>query len=128
MPGEPQGMSEIVQAAKRLSRETGFPIRNFGQLLKALGGEQGEFELLGKKHKVSEIRALVPQEYFPIESEEDLAAKIANLEATRPDSPLLKTQLANEEPASPDRKPPKEQDHKRPPKGNEGPSIAVGVE
>jgi hypothetical protein len=127
MPGEPKAIGQIRQAAKQLSAKAQFPIRNIADLLKAVGGEDAEFELLGKKHKVREVHRLVPQDYFPIESEEDLTEKLANLDAMRADSPLRQTEMAKEEPRSPDRTPPPRSEQGRPSKRSDGPSMGKGV-
>jgi hypothetical protein len=121
---EPQGIGEVRQAARRISGNTRYPIRNIPQLIEAAGGEDSEFELLGKRHKVRDVRQLVPQDYFPIESEEELTDRLANLDVLRSDSPLRRTQLENEEPRG-DRTPPSVQD--RPPGRSDGPSTGKGV-
>lgn len=127
MPSEPQGLGQLRQAAKRVSGKTKYPIRNFEQLAEALGGEDATVDLLGRKHTVREGRQLVPRDYFPIESEEDLTAKIANLDLMRADSPLRQSEMGTEEPPSADRSPPTEQEHGRPARRNDGPSVAKGV-
>ena len=123
---DPQGIGQVQQAARRVSGNTRYPIRNFGQVVNALGGEDADFELLGQRYKVRDVRRYVPQDYFPVESEEDLTGKLANIDVMRPDSPLGQTQLANEEPSD-DRTPPEEPRHDRPSRRRDGPSIGKGV-
>lgn len=88
---EPQGLREIVDAARKVSGATQYPIENFGQLAKALGGEHGSVTLLGETYKISELRNIVPPEYFPIESEEDLVMKVASGYYSRPGAPKPQT-------------------------------------
>jgi hypothetical protein len=81
MPNQPRHMDEILDAAKRVSDRTRYPIRNLKQLVDAVGGEEASFDFGGQGYKLGPLQRLVPNEYFPIESHEDLVAKIADLRA-----------------------------------------------
>jgi hypothetical protein len=74
----PRELREIMDVASDFSTRADYPIKNFGELRQALGGERGSVSLLGETYKVSELRDIVPQEYFPIESEEDLVFKVSS--------------------------------------------------
>jgi hypothetical protein len=77
----PKEYSEIQKAAKRASRKTKYPIHNFKQLADALGGDEAEVTYEGKSHKVKEAKKVLPDDFFPVESEEDLLAKASYIRA-----------------------------------------------
>ena len=80
MPRARERVDEIIQVATRVADKAKFPIRDFKHISEALGGEEAEIEYEGKAHKVGQVRRLIPPEYFPIDSREDLIAKIADLQ------------------------------------------------
>lgn len=80
----PQSLREIISVVHDVSAKAQYPIGNFGQLAQALGGDKGSVTLLGETYKVSELRNIVPPEYFPIESEEDLVMKVTSGYVSRP--------------------------------------------
>src|SRR5215204_6995983 len=76
----PQALEELVELVRRVSNNTEYPIRNFGQIARALGGEDAEITYRGRGHRVSEARQFISQEFFPINSEEELVAKAHGVE------------------------------------------------
>ena len=72
-------VDEIVQTAKAIEPRLRYPIHNFKELADALGGEDAEVDFAGQKRKVGQVRRLLPPEYFPIDSTEDLIAKAVEL-------------------------------------------------
>jgi hypothetical protein len=71
----PKEYQEIERAAKRVSEKAKYPIRNFKQLADAFGGEDATIEFEGQGRKLGQVKKLIPDEFFPVESEEDLIAK-----------------------------------------------------
>jgi hypothetical protein len=69
---------EIMSAARDFSAKTEYPIKDFDQFEKALGGDTAAVTLLGETYKASELRDIIPPECFPVESEEDLVMKVAS--------------------------------------------------
>jgi hypothetical protein len=84
----PTVVEDVVRVADQVSKRVSYPIRNFKQLADALGGEQAEIEYEGRLRKVGQVKRMIPGEFFPIESREDLIAKVAHLQSImRPDWP-----------------------------------------
>jgi hypothetical protein len=79
MPRNKFKFDEIMDTAKNVSKKIQYPINSFDDVARALGGDNADIPFEGKGHKIGQIRRLIPAEYFPIESEEDLVAKIAQL-------------------------------------------------
>jgi hypothetical protein len=92
----PRGFAEIMKVARDFSGTTEYPVKNFGQFQRALGGDRGSVTLLGETYRVSELRDIIPQEYFPIESEEDLVMKVTSGYATLPDA-LMEPEVMGDE-------------------------------
>lgn len=72
-------VDEVVKTARAIEGRLKYPIRNFKELADALGGEDAEVEHEGRKRKIGQLRRLVPPEYFPVDSTEDLIAKAVEL-------------------------------------------------
>jgi len=85
MPGKFK-LDDIVHAAKDISKKAQYPLNSFDDLAKALGGEHAKVKYEGKDRKVAEARQ-IPAEFYPIESEEDLIAKLAHLRSLSGDKP-----------------------------------------
>jgi hypothetical protein len=49
--------------------------------MKALGGEDSRIEFDGPRGSVRELKAVIPDDFFPVESEEDLLEKSERLRA-----------------------------------------------
>jgi len=81
---EPRGLGEIVSAAKDFSGKARYPVPGFQRLGAAPGGENAPVTAVGERPKVGDLRDVVPAEYFPIESEDDLVMKVASAFASDP--------------------------------------------
>jgi hypothetical protein len=66
---------------RHVSQNTEYPIANFGQLMKALGGKDAAIQFEGWKGTAGHLKEFVPDHYFPVVSEEDLAQKAEDLRA-----------------------------------------------
>jgi hypothetical protein len=76
----PQQYTEVEQLASRVAEKAQFPLRNFGDLASALGGEDADVNYKGKGQKLGQVRKMIPEGFFPVESREDLIVKIAYLQ------------------------------------------------
>jgi hypothetical protein len=72
---ERQRHHAIHRYAKEISKKTRYPIKNFGQLLKALGGAEAPIEFEQWRAPAGRLKQFIPEHYFPVVSEEDLARK-----------------------------------------------------
>lgn len=72
---------QIAKYAREISSKTKYPIRNFAQLVKALGGEDSAIEFEGPRGKAKELKKAIPDDFFPVESEDDLLKKSEALRA-----------------------------------------------
>lgn len=79
MPTQKLEPEDVLEIAKRVSGRVTYPINDYKQLSEALGGDDAEIEVKGKRYKPGQVRKLFPGDYFPIESEEDLVAKVGDL-------------------------------------------------
>lgn len=78
MSGKKFKLKDIEHLAKQVSKKASFPINNFDELAKGLGGKNASFTYEGKGRKVTEAQQ-IPAELYPIESENDFVAKMASL-------------------------------------------------
>ena len=85
MPGKFK-LDDIVRVANDISKKAQYPLNSFDDLAKALGGEKANVKYEGKDRKVAEARQ-IPDEFFPIDNEEDLIAKLAHLRSLSGDKP-----------------------------------------
>lgn len=119
---------EFLRQVEKISKKLTYPIADKAALLKAVGGDKAAVEWRGQKHRAGQAVEVVPDYFFPIESDDDFATKAANLELLRPGSDLA-PDMADEEPASPARKRP-EAAVGKPPKQIKrqqgGPALVVG--
>jgi hypothetical protein len=76
----PKQYAEVEQLAARVAGKAQFPLKNFGDIASALGGDDAEVEYRGKRQKIGQVRNMVPEGFFPVESQEDLIVKIAYLQ------------------------------------------------
>jgi hypothetical protein len=77
----PRVHPQITKYAHEISPRTKYPIRNFAQLMKAFGGEDAVIELEGPRGHAKELRRAIPDEFFPVESEQDLREQSEALRA-----------------------------------------------
>lgn len=73
-------IDEISRIARKASQHGHFPLRGVDDLMEALGGRDASIEYEGKSRKASDA-SRIPNEVFPIETEEDLVATLASLRA-----------------------------------------------
>jgi hypothetical protein len=105
---ERANLQEFLQKAKRVSDQLNYPIVDTEQLAEALGGHEAKVAWGGRRHKVSQAVKVVPDYYFPIESEEDLLVKAVNLELFRPGTRIAPLKMARErKEKSADKRPPR---------------------
>jgi len=76
----PQQYAELEKMADRVAEKARFPLNDFGGLASALGGEHVEIEYEGKSQNLGQVRRMIPDGFFPVESREDLLAKISYLQ------------------------------------------------
>lgn len=68
---------DVIRAVKHAVARVTYPVESFEELSEALGG----LTIAGGSFTLSEAQSLLPPYYFPIGSEEDLIAKVADLRA-----------------------------------------------
>jgi hypothetical protein len=76
LPHYPE-VAEVIRAVKHAVTRVTYPIQSFEELAEALGG----VTIAGGSFSLAEAQRLLPPYYFPIGSEEDLIAKVADLRA-----------------------------------------------
>jgi hypothetical protein len=74
-------VEEVIRAVRQVSAGAKYPIQSFDELAQALGGDQGTVTFRGQQMRVGDIRRLIPAYYFPIGSEQDLIAKVSDLQS-----------------------------------------------
>ena len=129
MKAEQPELSAFIDKVRSVSERLTYPIEDSRQLIESLGGEQATIEWEGVTHQAGQAVKVVPDDYFPIESEEDLLVKAVNLELLRPDSPLASVEMASEEKLPAAGEPPSRtvEDYRSPASDREGgPSVVVG--
>jgi hypothetical protein len=78
LPTHPD-LHDTISIVKQVNAKAKYPIASFDDLAHALGGEDGTFTFRGRTMSMAEARGIIPAYYFPIGSEADLTAKIADL-------------------------------------------------
>lgn len=73
-------LKEVTKWADTVSKKTKYPVNDVKALLDAVGKDDTEVEYAGRKMRLGEIKRHLPKEFFPVESREDLIAKIGYLE------------------------------------------------
>jgi hypothetical protein len=79
-------LREIERVAKQVSRRGNYPIRSYDELADALGGKNAEIDYEGRRRRVAEAEQ-IPDEIYPINSEDDFVNKMASLRGARGDEP-----------------------------------------
>jgi hypothetical protein len=82
-------LQDTISIVKMVNAKAKYPITSFDELEKALGGEQGSITFRGRSVTMAEARSIIPAYYFPIASEADLTAKMADMGKALP--PLTAT-------------------------------------
>lgn len=71
--------SDVDGVVQHISSNIKYPIHNFTDLARALGGDQGSVTFHGKSLAVKELETRIPGYYFPIRSNRDLSVKIEDM-------------------------------------------------
>lgn len=82
-------VDEVFRVLRLVLSGANFPIKSAVDVEQALGGEDEQFTFHGRLFPVRLVREMVPAYYFPIASEDDLVAKVADLRARQPIQPEL---------------------------------------
>jgi hypothetical protein len=106
----PERHQEATNWADKVSKRARFPVDTVKDLLGALGDDNTEVDYSGRKMSLGQIKKMLPNDMFPVESREDLIAKIGYLEtrAERQEAPSVGEQMkeppsdAGEPPAFPE--------------------------
>jgi hypothetical protein len=86
MAGRTFRLEHVKQVVDQVSRKAQYPLADAAALETALGGADGHVALGAEQHKASEVHE-IPADFFPIESAEDLFAKLAFLRSANGDQP-----------------------------------------
>jgi Family of unknown function (DUF6065) len=70
---------QVDMYVRKISTKTKYPIKNFGQLIQALGGDDAPIEFEHWREPAGRLKAFIPEHYFPVVSEEDLVNKAETL-------------------------------------------------
>ncbi len=81
MPRLPEGFEDIQRYADRVSDSAQYPLRDARDIIRALGDENTEYEHRGQRIKLGQLKQMLPESFFPVESREDLLAKLGHLES-----------------------------------------------
>jgi hypothetical protein len=72
---------EVIKIVQLISPKVTYPIQNFEEIANALGSEEVTMSLGDQSFNLVDIGQFLPNYYFPIGSEDDLIAKIADIRA-----------------------------------------------
>ena len=72
-------VDEVIRALKTISSKGKYPIQSFDDLAASLGGPKDSVTFRGQSLTVEQLRSLIPSYYFPINSQQDLIAKIGDV-------------------------------------------------
>ena len=79
-------LQDIERVAKDVSKKANYPLGSQQDLVNALGGKEAKFKYEGKDRKAAEAEQ-IPNDMFPIQSEEDFVGKMASLRQRSGDEP-----------------------------------------
>ena len=79
-------LQDTISVVKQVNTKAKYPITSFEELAAALGGDGATVTFRGRTLTMAEARTLIPAYYFPIASESDLTAKMADLSKALPPS------------------------------------------
>jgi len=77
-------LQDTISIVKQVNVKAKYPIASFDDLANALGGENASITFRGRTITMAEARSIIPAYYFPIASEADLTAKMADLAKSLP--------------------------------------------
>ncbi|HEX6290597.1 MAG TPA: DUF6065 family protein [Herpetosiphonaceae bacterium] len=72
---------DLISTLKMLSKQTVYPIQTPDDFVAALGGPDATISFHGRSFSLAALRSAIPAYYFPIDSEDDLIAKLADVQA-----------------------------------------------
>lgn len=119
----------FVDRVRKLASKLDYPINDRDALVKSFGGSDAKVEWAGQKHHVRQAVQIIPDYYFPVDSEEDLIVKAVNLEMLRQGTDLPPENVGPEQDPEPGRKPPRAEVGRPPAKPSHkegGPALVVG--
>jgi len=79
VPKVPKQLAELELVAARVSDKVKYPIKDYSQLARALGGDNATVDFEGKGRKLGQVKKMIPKGFFPVESREDLIARISHV-------------------------------------------------
>jgi hypothetical protein len=77
-------LQDTISIIKQVNAKAKYPIASFDDLAQAFGGDSGTITFRGRTLSMAEARGIIPAYYFPIASEADLTAKMADLGKSLP--------------------------------------------
>ncbi|TCK75050.1 hypothetical protein [Acidipila rosea] len=77
-------LQDTIAVVKQVNAKGKYPIDNFDELAKTMGGEHASITFRGRTLTMADARNVIPAYYFPIHSEADLLAKMADLSKSMP--------------------------------------------
>lgn len=72
-------LQDTLAVVKQVNAKGKYPIENFDALAQAMGGDKASITFRGRTLTMADARNVIPAYYFPIQSESDLLAKMADL-------------------------------------------------
>lgn len=72
-------VADVIRILQVVSAKTTYPIQSFDHLIEACGGDDATITVQGREVRLAELQPAIPAYYFPIGSEDDLIAKIADV-------------------------------------------------
>jgi hypothetical protein len=72
-------VTEVIKIVQLISPKVSYPIQSFDEIVNALGSEEITISLGDQSFNLMDIGQFLPGYYFPIGSEDDLIAKIADI-------------------------------------------------
>ncbi|MEO7143307.1 MAG: hypothetical protein ABI165_07355 [Bryobacteraceae bacterium] len=77
-------LQDTISVVRQVGVKAKYPIASFDDLANTLGGENAAVTFRGRTLTMAEARSIIPAYYFPIASEADLTAKMADLAKALP--------------------------------------------
>ncbi len=77
-------LRDTISVIRQVNANSKYPITSFDELAQAMGGENASLTFRGRTMTMADARSVIPAYYFPIASESDLAAKMADLSKALP--------------------------------------------
>ncbi len=77
-------LQDTIAVVKQVNAKGKYPIESFDELAKTMGGDHASITFRGRTLTMADARNVIPAYYFPIQSEADLLAKMADLSKGMP--------------------------------------------